>query len=547
MMVLPIALAYAGVLRCEFVVLDDTSHVTENAVVTAGLTWDGISKAFTESHASLWVPLTTVSLMADVTLFGLSAKAMHAENVAWHCAATVLLFLALSRMTGSIWRPAVVAMLFGLHPINVESVAWVTERKNVLCAFFTFASLLCWAHYVVKMRVAAWLGALFLFACALLAKPMAVPLPFALLLLDAWPLRRWGAVPWQRLILEKAPLFALSIFVSQMALWATQTRDSAETYEVLGFAARFTNAITSIGHYLLDLLWPARFAVIYPHPISASWLPAICVGLGLLAITCAAWFFRRSHPWFIVGWLIFCGMLVPSLGFVQVGSQARADRFTYLAQTGIWVALVWTVASLRPRHFPRAFSIAVIGILLALGVLTSRQVAVWRNSVTLFQHSLAITGPHPWILDLLALSYSKQGNDKTAIGYWLKSLSLKSDNVNNWANVAAAADRMGDFARTREAYRRALLVEPGNTGLLFGLASVSERSLRIDDARKAYREIVRLNPKHTPAHINLAGILEKDGDHAGALKHLQTAFELNPRNESVAASIERLKAPKPAP
>ncbi|HET6409597.1 MAG TPA: hypothetical protein VFG14_17045, partial [Chthoniobacteraceae bacterium] len=254
--VLAIVAAYQGVAECGFINLDDPSHVYLNPAVTQGLSWDGVVSAFTTPHASLWVPLTTVSFMADVSTFGLSARAMHLENLAWHAGATLLLYFSMRALTGSQWRSALVATLFGLHPINVESVAWIAERKNVLCAFFSFAMLRCWASYVQKRSAWGWFCALLLFAAALLAKPMAVTLPFALLLLDWWPLKRWGRVRWWSLLVEKAPLFALSFITSRLALWAADSRETVPTLADLTLEARLSNAITSIGDYVLDLLWP---------------------------------------------------------------------------------------------------------------------------------------------------------------------------------------------------------------------------------------------------------------------------------------------------
>lgn len=420
-----ITTTFSGVMDCDFVPLDDSSHVYENSVVRAGLTLEGIRTAFTTPHASLWVPLTTCSLMADVSLFGLDPRWMHLENVAWHAGAAVFLFLALARLTGRLWPSAMVAALFGLHPINVESVAWVAERKNVLCAFFSMLALWCWAHYVHRPQPAAWLGSFVALALALLAKPMAVTLPCVLLLLDAWPLRRWATQPWWRLLAEKAPLFALVAATSCMATWATGPRDAIVSLTELPLGARFTNALTSYSAYLGQLVFPRDFAVLYPHPIAAQWLPALGALALLLGVTFAAWRARRSQPWLMVGWLIFLGMLVPSIGLVQVGCQARADRFTYLAQIGVFIALVWSADRWLAGKLRAPFAAAV---LVVLAVLSARQVRVWSDGPTLFAHALEVTGPHPQMLDLAANAHARRGDIATAIRYWRQSLALMPEN-----------------------------------------------------------------------------------------------------------------------
>jgi hypothetical protein len=420
-----IVCTYSGVLECGFVQLDDASHVHGNALVRGGLTPEGMRTAFTTPHASLWVPLTTCSFMLDASACGLDPHWMHLENVLWHAGAAVLLFLAWHRLTGRVWASALVAALFGLHPINVESVAWIAERKNVLCAFFTMLALWCWSHYALRPRAWPWLGALAAFALALLAKPMAVPLPCALLLLDAWPLHRWGAVSWRRLLGEKLPFFALSIAASQMAVWATAPRDALVGLEQLPLDARLTNALISIAAYLRQLVFPGEFAVLYPHPMSAQWWPALAALALVLGVGVAAWHARRDQPWLLAGWLFFLGMLVPSLGLVQVGCQARADRFTYLAQIGLFVAIVLTADRFWPVRLRAPFAAAV---LLTLAALSARQVRVWTDSVTLFEHALAVTGPHPQMLDLAAEAHAGRGDTATAVRYWRHSLALLPDN-----------------------------------------------------------------------------------------------------------------------
>lgn len=490
-LVAAIALAYAGVLGCGFVRLDDTSHVFENPLVRGGLSLRGIATAFTTPHASLWVPLTTCSFMLDVSLWGLDARWFHLENVAWHAAATVLLFLALRRLTGRLWPSALVAALFALHPINVESVTWITERKNVLCAFFTMLSLLAWARFAQKGAAAAWVGSLVAFIAALLAKPMAVPLPAALLLLDAWPLERWRRCSAGRLIGEKLPFFAVAVAASRMAVWATHARDSIVDLHQLPLGARLSNALTSLAAYVRQILAPGDFAVIYPHPLVAHWPAALAALALLLGLTAAAWRIRRSQPWALVGWLFFCGMLVPSLGLVQVGSQARADRFTYLAQIGFFFALVWTADRLWPVRLARWRAPLAAALLVALASITSAQVAVWRDSVTLFEHSLSVTGPTPQTLDLSASAHAAAGKRDVAVARWRESLRLLPDNASAWHQLGRACVQTGDQTAALECFRRATALEPENREALTDFASLLERA---GEQEKAALVRARLNP-----------------------------------------------------
>ena len=310
-------------MRCDFIAFDDNSHVYENPLVIHGLSWAGVRDAFTHCHASLWIPLTWISFMLDVSLFGMNPGAMHAVNLALHAAATVALFFLLRRATGSLWASAFVAALFGLHPVNVESVAWIAERKNVLSTLLCLLALHAYVRYAEKPRaifyVAAWVCA----ALSLLAKPMVVTLPFALLLLDHWPLARWGRVPWPRLVVEKIPFALLSAGACWMAMQAPQERAALVTTETLPLAARLSNALISYVTYLGTMLWPSGSPFSTRIPSTCSPLLAAAAAAVLLAISALAVVWWKKRPYLLTGWCWFLGVLVPVLGLVQVGSQAR--------------------------------------------------------------------------------------------------------------------------------------------------------------------------------------------------------------------------------
>lgn len=536
---------YSGVTGCGFVSLDDSSHVYENEVVRGGVTWAGVQRAFSEPHASLWVPLTTLSFMADVSVFGLSPSAFHLENVAWHAAAAVLLFLALRALTGRVWASALVAALFGVHPINVESVAWITERKNVLCGFFSLLTLWCWAHYARAGKWWPWFAAHGAFALALLAKPMAVPLPAALLLLDAWPLRRWRVLPWWRLLAEKSLLFALAVTSSRVTLWATAPRGSLVTFAELPFASRLTNALTACVTYLGQLVCPRDFAVLYPHPVVARWGPALAALALLLALTGAAWRWRKTQPWLLTGWLFFLGMIVPTMGLVQVGSQAHAGRFTYLAQMGIFVALVWSADHLWPAVASRWRAPAAGVVLVALAAGTMAEVPVWTDSLTLFEHSLAVTGPHPQVLDLLATTHARRGDDTTAVHYWRDSLERLPDNAPSWNSLGAALLRLGRDAEARECFQNALKWDPKSEVAAFNLASALDRAGDRVAAKAMFERALALDPAFAQAHYRLGLLLEAEGSPGPARAHFTEAAQLRPGDPMVAEALRRLDAATP--
>lgn len=527
--------AYSGVVNCGFVHLDDTSHVFENSTVRAGLTFDGIKRTFSEPHASLYVPLTTLSFMADVSLFGLNAPAMHFENVLWHSGAAVMLFLALRRLTGRLWPSAMVAALFGLHTVNVESVAWIAERKNVLCAFFFMAALLAWSRWTSERRAGAWWLALAAFAAALLAKPMAVTLPCVLLLFDFWPLRRTG---W-RVLWEKVPFFALAGIASFVATQATKPRGAVISLDTLPLDSRVSNALCSYGAYLHDLVWPDNLAVFYPHPGVAQWAPALAVLGGLIAVTAlAAWQWRR-YPFLLIGWLVFLGVLVPNLGLVQVGSQARADRFVYLAQIGFFIAVVWLADAWLPAIRKIRIAAAVVP-LAALGVATGSQVTKWENSLTLFQHAAAVTTNNAMALENAAYAFIRAGDTASAIRRMEESLRIHPENAICWNELGAAHLRIGENQLAVRDFRNALSLNPNDAVARCNFATALTA---LDETAAAEAEFLRLipaSPTMWQAHYRYGLLLEKLGRIEECRSRLAEAMRLAPESPMVAEAWKRV-------
>jgi protein O-mannosyl-transferase len=527
---------YAFVAQADFIHYDDNSHVFENPVVTKGLTWTGVKQAFAEPHASLWVPLTTLSFMADVSLFGMNPGAMHLENVAWHAAAVVLLFSALRKMTGRMWASAFVAGLFAVHPINVESVAWVTERKNVLCAFFWFACFRAYASYVDGHRLGMYFLALASAALALLAKPMAVTLPCTLLLLDGWPLRRLRAGLWGRVLLEKLPFFALSFVVSLFAMKARREAAMVD-FEIVTLAGRVSNALISYVTYLGDLLWPTGLAVFYPHPVEPQGMLAGAAAAGLVAISALGVWQWKRRPYLLVGWLWFLGVLVPMIGLVQVGSQARADRFTYIAQIGVFVAITWAVAE-KWRWSRRALMVAACAILAACSALTMRQVTYWKDGATLFSHTASITRNNALAHANAGLHFARDGALKEATDHFRASLLIKPDQVSIWRAFGETLLRMGRPQEAAIAFESLLQYEPTDFPARYQRAVAQLESGAADAAVPVFEQILRDVPDSAGAHYHLGIGYRKLGRPDAARSHLETALRLAPNDARIREALE---------
>ena len=404
---------YSRTFHYPFVNFDDALYVYLNPVVRAGLTLSGTAWAFTSLYMN-WHPLTWLSHMLDVQLFGLNAGPEHEMNVALHIASVVLLFLALSRLTAKPFRSAIVAGIFALHPLHVESVAWISERKDVLSTFFEMLTLLLYVRYAEKPTAARYIPVTLAFACSVMAKPMAVTFPFVLLLLDYWPLQRTARI--KALLWEKAPLLAMSAAASALTIVAQSSTGEVISLSEWPFPARLANAVFVCIKYIEKAIWPSDLAVLYPleKPSPAS------VALALFAmtvITLVAIPWRGKRPYFLVGWLWYLGMLVPVVGLIQVGQQAMADRYTYLPLVGLSIALVWTIADLVASRFPLqiAAGASAIVALAFLAVAAARQTDYWQSNETLYEHTLAITHNNFVIENNLGTALGNEGRTFEAV------------------------------------------------------------------------------------------------------------------------------------
>jgi len=510
LLVLTLAI-YGQTIRYDFINYDDPRYVYQNTTITSGISFDNIGWAFSHIHSENWHPLTTITHMLDCQLYGLTAGWHHFTNVSLHALAVILLFVALQRMTGALWRSAFVAAVFAVHPLHVESVAWIAERKDVLSAVFFMLTLLAYFHYTRAPSMARYLVVTVMLALGLMSKPMLVTLPFVLLLLDYWPLGRIDGARSStarqvlRLAIEKLPLTALSA-VSSVVTFLAQ-RGAIGWTEQLPVSARINNAIVSYVIYIRQMFWPAKLAVFYPHPEHR--LPMWQTGMALtilVGITVAALVVRKKTPYLVTGWLWYVGMLVPVIGLVQVGWQGHADRYTYLPQIGLYIAITWAVAdwSATWRLQRIALSIAEVLILGALTWLTWLQTAYWRNSETLFSHALAVTNNNDVALNNLGILYLEKGQLDDAISRLQAAVDLRPENGPAHNNLAKAMLQKGDTAGAMIHYREFLDIEPQNVEARNILGTALIQQGRATEAIAQWQEALAIQPDNGNAASNLA-------------------------------------------
>jgi Tfp pilus assembly protein PilF len=527
--------------------MDADLAVVNNPYIQEGLHWRTVVWAFTATtYYDYWHPLTWLTHAIDFTIFGRNAGGHLLMNLVYHMVTVVLLFTLLWRLTGARWRSVLVAALFAVHPIHVESVAWIVERKDVLSALFWFATMLAYVHYVNRPGRARYLGVVALFCLGLMAKPMAATLPFALLLLDYWPLRRYGAaangVPldcplgtpriraWQtflRLLREKVPLIGLAATASAFTLITCERYDRVAHW--VPFSLRIANAVTSYVAYLGKLAWPANLAVLYPFPTSIPlWQSA--AALIVLATMSLLILRARRSPHLLVGWLWFLGVLVPVIGLVPVGPQSMADRFVYIPAVGIYIAVVWSMADLA-RRWPRtgaylASVSAAVVLLLVAG--TIHQVRYWRDSVTLYRHTAEVTRDNYIIVENLGFALHDSGQDAKAIACLLGTLRVHPDRANAHYGLAEAYAGVGRLPEAIQQLATVLALEPEHAAAHHLLAQYLEQSGNDSSAAVHYREALRIKPGDWKVHNNLAMLRQKQGDVRSAELHFQRALQLNP-------------------
>ena len=572
-LVAAIALAFAPVRHHDFIPFDDPQYVVENRHVNSGLSWENVRWAFTAGEQGNWHPLTWLSHMLDVELFGLDAGAHHLTSAALHAIGTVLLLVLLVRLGCDRWRSAAVAALFALHPMHVESVAWVAERKDVLSGVFWWAALLAYVAFVRGRSAARYLLLLGAFAAGLMAKPMVVTLPFVLLLLDLWPLGRmrradrdvvrptYGVWP---LVREKLPLFAMAAASGVVTFVVQQEGGAVRSLEALSAGRRLETALTGYLFYLARALWPRDLAVLYPYPDAVPiWQLAIAAA-ALAALTWLALRMARTQPWATVGWFWFAGTLVPVIGLVQIGSQPVADRYSYLPYVGLFILIVWAIAEIVKRRpaLRRVTAAGAVVVIAAFAVLAHRQVRHWRDGITLWTHALAVTErnyrAHHGLgaaleaggrvaeaaaqyeaalrirpayvesLNNLAGIRSDQGRLDAAAAYLTTALSVLPDHVESLATFGVVRTRQGRVEEAIRLLERARALRPDSASIRNGLAFALSAAGRFAAARAELEAAVRLAPGDPELLANLGLVMGDQGDRDAAIRTLRQALAVAP-------------------
>ena len=539
LLILATIAAYWPMLGYAFSDYDDPQYVSKNPHVLQGLTWSGVVWAFSTFQASNWHPLTWLSHMLDVQLYGLNAGGHHATSLFFHTANTVLLFLWLRWTTNFVWRSTLVAAMFGLHPLHVESVAWVAERKDVLSTFFMLLTLMAYTHRAKPVRSAdcpvtgstanppvafgpnvPWHGspyywlALVCFALGLMSKPMLVTLPFVLLLLDYWPLGRISTFNFQLstlkvLVVEKLPFLILSVGSCVFTYLAQQKGKSVMPITVLPVEARIENAFIAYLDYLGKMLWPDPLAAFYPLYNQIDTDKALMAALALLLISGIVYILRRSKPYLVTGWLWYGGMLVPVIGLVQVGSQAMADRYTYVPLIGIFIALVWLLADISARWPYRRLVLFILsmGMLAACWKLTAVQVCYWKNSETIARHALAVTNENSTMQQLLADAMLDQGKVEEARLHFAEAARIWPENIPAQSGLAMALVLEGKSNEAIEICRDVISLQPRDAKIHYVLANTLSLQGKLAEAISEYKTVLQIDPDQVFALNDLAWLL----------------------------------------
>jgi tetratricopeptide (TPR) repeat protein len=570
---------YGQVIRHQFINLDDANYITENSMVTRGLSLTSIAWAFTTFYASNWHPLTWISHMIDCQLFGLNAGGHLFVNALIHSANAALVFWFLLRATGARWPSVIVAALFALHPLHVESVAWAAERKDTLSALFGLLSLIAYIRYAKSHSFKHYALVVVALALGLMAKPMLVTWPFVMLLLDYWPLRRYQTSDVRKLMVEKIPLFVI-VALSALITYIAQSHGGAvRTFVDAPVWLRLTNALVAYAKYVWRTFWPHDLALYYPYPSVFNVWHLIGAAVVLLAFTAFCFLERTRRPYLIVGWLWFLGTLVPVIGIVQVGEQAMADRYHYIPSIGLFIVLGFGIADLVTDRqlVARAALPVTVAALVILATLTFRQVALWRDTFTLFEHSLRIAPDRNIPIQYnLGLAFADIGKYDEAIAHFEKALEVDPNFALGLLNMGVTRQKQGRVTEAMGFYKRAIGVAPNlpqaHLGLGLGFAAQRKFEAAVEELREAARldpadsdsrtnlalvlaqmgritegidtlhEVLRSNPKSAEAHNNLGIILFVTGKTRESIPEFEEALRLNPSLEKASKNLQDAQA-----
>ncbi len=548
----------------SFIAFDDDTYVYENPHVRKGLTQEGVSWSFTTFHGSNWHPVTWISHMVDVELFGINAGWHHRMNVLLHLLNTLLLYLVLWRMTGRLWQSGFVAALFGVHPLHVESVAWIAERKDLLSTFFWILTMGVYLRYIRRPSLERYLPVAMIFILGLMCKPMAVTLPFVLLLMDWWPLRRTTSLdssnsrPWHyslsafsRLAWEKVPLLGLSAISCFITFLAQSRGGTVRSLDYVPLGLRISNAFVSYVSYLGQMVWPFSLAMFYPHPASIAAQAGIpmwkIVGTALLLCGFSFLVMRQAQhrPYLLVGWLWYVGTLVPVIGLVQAGSQAMADRYTYVPLIGVFIAVAWGIPDLFSRGRFRNLALGVLGgaAVAALSVAAWNQVGYWRNNVTLFSRALAVTQDNWLAWNNLGLTYGDLGQPQKAIDHFREALRIRPGYADAWYNLALTYDKLGQSNQAIVCYREALRLKPDYTKAWNNLGIAYHELGQPEQAVTYYRKALQIQPDYVDAWYNLGLAYAEYGQLHQAITCFREALRIKPDFEEARHSLDAVEKP----
>lgn len=523
---------FGQTLHFGFVNYDDNLYVSDNLRVTSGLSLKGITWVFTHGDCYLYHPLTMLSLMADYQLHGLRAQGYHFSNFLLHTASVVLLFLVLRQITGALWRSAFVAAVFAVHPLHVESVAWVAERKDVLSGFFFMLTLAAYVHYVRRPQLTRYLAVVAVFVFALLSKPTMVTLPFVLLLLDYWPLCRSQSVG--RLVLEKLPLLALAAAACVTTVLAVG--DKIAPLARIPVLSRVGNALVSFCVYLYQIFWPTGLAVFYPLPLKGYSLGTIVFSFFVLAlISGAVLTFGRKRRWLLVGWLWYVGMLLPMIGIVQVGEFSHADRYTYLSQIGIYFALTWLLAEWVTQQ--KWGAVIMGGVIILLAICAWKQTACWKNSETLWSHAMDCTPENDVAHFNFGNALREKGRINESIAQYQMAVHINPNNAEARDNLGIDLLEEGKVAEALAQYQMAVQIDPSLAMAHNNLGLLLHRQGRQNEAILQYRKAIQLNPDSADTHYDLAIALQQTGNLDEAIIQYQTALQTKPTNANACYNL----------
>jgi len=577
-LILGILAVYSPTRRYEFVGLDDPIYVRDNANIADGFTWHSVQWAFTSGHAANWHPVTWLSHILDIELFGLNPGPHHLVNVVLHTASTLVLFLFLRWVTEERGASAFVAGVFALHPLHVESVAWIAERKDVLSAFFWIATMCCYVWYVRQPSTLRYALTTAVFVLGLMSKPMLVTLPFVLLLLDYWPLRRTANTPASKLVNEKLPLLGLAVASSIATFFVQKAGGAVQSLETFSFSLRVANALVSYVAYAIKMIWPAPLAVLYPYPLQIPVWKSVGAAVVILACLFLAIREKRQRPFIIVGLMWYLITLLPVIGLVQVGEQSMADRYSYIPLIGLSMAVIWTVQELTKRNpgLLRFVPFAAAAVLVVCAWTARAQVMHWSDSVTLWNHTLEVTTDNYAAHNNLGYDLAQARRTEEAISQYREAIRIKPDYKTGHANLGAAlavqgklgeaiaeyneAIRLGlrnpsvhaalglalaKSGRNTEAiseYSKALQIDADHVEALEGLGNARLRQGSLDEAVQTYEHVLRVKPDLVETHNNLGAALAMQGRPAAAIQHFREVLRLNPNYPDAKQNLARAEA-----